>query len=171
MTANWFECRVKYVKIADDGKEKKVSELYLIDALSYTEAEGRITAELSSMIQGDYNIAGLKRSSISEWVVSNDGNDDKWFKAKISIIDADQLTGKEKRSHQYFLVAGATLERALENLQKSLATYIVPYEIASLADTAFVDVLPYEVKDEQAAAGDPGQEATGDAGQEATDGE
>ncbi|MDR1273782.1 MAG: DUF4494 domain-containing protein [Odoribacteraceae bacterium] len=161
MTANWFECKVKYLKVGDDGKEKKVSELYLLDALSYTEAEGRITAELSAMIQGDYEIAGLKRSSISEWVVSNDGNDDKWFKAKISIIDADHLTGKEKRSHQYFLVAGATLERALANLQESLSTYIVPYEIASLADTAFVDVLPYEVKDEQAPAAEPGQATPG----------
>jgi hypothetical protein len=149
MTANWFECRVKYTKLSEDGKEKKVSELYLVDAVSYTEAESRIVAELSTMIQGEYNIAGLKRSNITEWVVSNDGNDDKWFKAKIAIVDADELTGKEKRANQHYLVAGATLERALENLQKSLSTYIVPYEILSLADTSFMDVLPYEVPAEE----------------------
>jgi hypothetical protein len=144
MTANWFECRVKYTKMTDEGKEIKTAESYLIDAFSYTEAETRIATELSGMTRGDYSIAGLKRSNISEWVVSNDGNDDKWFKAKVAIIDADQLTGKEKRSSHYFLVAGATLPRALENLQESLSTYIVPYEIVSLADTNFMDVFPYE---------------------------
>ncbi|MDR2129800.1 MAG: DUF4494 domain-containing protein [Odoribacteraceae bacterium] len=145
MAASWFECKVKYTKIADNGQEKKVSELYLVDAVSYTEAESRIATELAAMIKGEYHIAGMKRSSLSEWVSSGDENDDKWFKAKVAIVDADQLTGKEKRSNQYFLVAGSTLERALENLQKSLSTYIVPCEIISLSDTNFVDVFPYEV--------------------------
>jgi hypothetical protein len=149
MTANWFECRVKYVKTTEEGTEKKVTELYLLDALSYTEAEGRITAELSTQVQGDYQVAGLKRSNITEWLVSNDGNDDKWYKAKVAIIDADQLTGKEKRTHQHLLVAGASLERALELLSQHLATYLVPCEIVSLSDTNFVDVLPYEVKSEE----------------------
>ena len=144
MTANWFECRVKYVKTTEDGKEKKVSEQYLVDALSYTEAEGRIVAELSEMLQGEYSIAGLKRSNISELVISDDGNDDKWFKAKVSILDADQLTGKEKRANHHFLVTGSSLQRALENLEKNLSTYIVPCEIVSLADTTFVDVFPYK---------------------------
>ena len=149
MTANWFECKIKYVKVTEDGKEKKVSELYLLDAISYTEAESRITGALASMIQGDFYIAGLKKSNITELVESNDGNDDKWFKAKIAIIDADQISGKEKRSFQYFLVAGSNIDRALENLSKSLSTYVVPYEIASLADTAFMDVFPYFSDDAQ----------------------
>ncbi|MDR0544760.1 MAG: DUF4494 domain-containing protein [Odoribacteraceae bacterium] len=144
MTANWFECRVKYVKTTEDGKEKKVSEQYLVDALSYSEAEGRIVAELSEMLTGEYSIAGLKRSNISELVISDDGNDDKWFKAKVSILDADQLTGKEKRVNHHFLVTGNSLRRALENLEKNLSTYIVPCEIVSLADTTFADVFPYK---------------------------
>ena len=74
---------------------------------------------------------------------SNDGNDDKWFKAKVAIIDADQISGKEKKSHQYYLVAGADIERALVNLQKSLSTYVVPFEISSLTDTNIMDVFPY----------------------------
>ena len=88
MTANWFECKIKYTKVTEDGKEKKVSEMYLLDAVSYTEAESRITEALASMIQGDFYIAGLKKSNITELVESNDGNDDKWYKAKIAIIDA-----------------------------------------------------------------------------------
>ena len=98
MTANWFEAKVKYVKVGEDGKEKKMSELYLLDAMSYTEAESRITENLREMIQGDFYIVGLKKSNITELVESNDGNDDKWFKAKVAIIDADQISGKEKKS-------------------------------------------------------------------------
>ncbi|WP_018337107.1 MULTISPECIES: DUF4494 domain-containing protein [Butyricimonas] len=143
MTANWFEAKVKYVKVGEDGKERKMSESYLLDAMSYTEAESRITESLREMIQGDFYIAGLKKSNVTELVESNDGNDDKWFKAKVNIIDADQISGKEKKSAQYFLVAGSDLERALANLQKSLSTYVVPFEIASLADTTIMDVFPY----------------------------
>ena len=95
------------------------------------------------MIQGDFYIVGLKKSNITELVESNDGNDDKWFKAKVAIIDADQISGKEKKSHQYYLVAGADIERALVNLQKSLSTYVVPFEISSLTDTNIMDVFPY----------------------------
>ena len=143
MTANWFEAKVKYVKVGEDGKEKKMSELYLLDAMSYTEAESRITENLREMIQGDFYIVGLKKSNSKGLVESNEGNDDKWFKAKVAIIDADQISGKEKKSHQYYLVAGADIERALVNLQKSLSTYVVPFEISSLTDTNIMDVFPY----------------------------
>ena len=143
MTSNWFEAKVKYVKVTDEGKEKKVTETYLFDAVSYTEAESRTLESLREMVQGDFYIAGLKKSNITELVESNDGTDDKWYKAKVAIIDADQLTGKEKRANQYFLVAGATIEAALTNLQKSLSTYVVPWEVVSLADTTIMDVFPY----------------------------
>ena len=102
MTANWFEAKVKYVKVNEDGREKKVNEAYLLDALSYTEAESRIMHEMESVIKGDYYI-----------------------------------------SSQYYLVAAANIDRALENLEKSLSTFVVPYEICNLADTQFMDVFPY----------------------------
>lgn len=143
MTANWFEAKVKYVKAGEDGKERKISEMYLLDAMSYTEAESRITESLREMIQGDFYIAGLKKSNITELVESNDGNDDKWYKAKVAIIDADQISGKEKKSSQYYLVAGADIDSALANLHKSLSTYVVPCEIASITDTTIMDVFPY----------------------------
>lgn len=149
MNANWFEAKVKYVKVEEDGKEKKVSELYLLDAVSYTEAESRITEELRKMIKGNFNIVGLKKSNITELVESNDENDDKWFRSTVAIIDADQISGKEKKSNQYFLVAGSDINSALSNLQKSLSTYVVPFEIPSVKDTNFVDVFPYFSEEKQ----------------------
>ncbi len=143
MTANWFEAKVKYMKVSEDGKEKKVNEAYLLDAMSYTEAESRITREMESVVSGDYYISSLKKSNITEVVPSEDETDDRWYKAKVAIIDADEVSGKEKSSFQYYLVAASDIKRALENLEKSLSTFVVPYEIASLADTTFMDVYPY----------------------------
>lgn len=143
MTANWFEVKVKYMKVNEDGREKKVTEAYLLDALSYTEAESRITHEMESVIKGDYYITSLKKSNITELVESTDETDDRWYKAKIAIIDADEVSGKEKSSNQYYLIAASNINRALENLEKSLSTYVVPYEIGGLSDTLFMDVFPY----------------------------
>ena len=143
MTANWFEAKVKYIKINEDGREKKVNEAYLLDAMSYTEAESRITHEMESVIKGDYYISSLKKSNITELVPSEDENDDRWYKAKVNIIDADEVSGKGKSTAQYYLVAVADTDRALENLKKNLSTFVVPYEIANISDTKFIDVFPY----------------------------
>lgn len=142
-TANWFEAKVKYVKVGEDGRERKVSEMYLLDAMSYTEAESRIVSEMEMIVKGDYNIASLKKSNISEVVTSEDETDDRWYKAKIAIIDADEVSGKEKSSYQYYLVAAADTNRALENIERALATFVVPYEVAGINDTKFLDVFPY----------------------------
>ena len=143
MTANWFEAKVKYIKINEDGREKKVNEAYLLDAMSYTEAESRITHEMESVIKGDYYSSSLKKSNITELVPSEDENDDRWYKAKVNIIDADEVSGKGKSTAQYYLVAAADTDRALENLKKNLSTFVVPYEIANISDTKFIDVFPY----------------------------
>lgn len=149
MTANWFEAKVKYLKVNEDGREKKVNEAYLLDAMSYTEAESRIMHEMESVIKGDYYISSLKKSNVTELVPSEDENDDRWYKAKVGIIDADEVSGKEKATFQYYLVAASNIDRALENLQKSLSTFVVPYEIASITDTQFMDVFPYFSEDEE----------------------
>ena len=143
MTANWFEAKVKYVKVNEDGYEKKVNEAYLLDAMSYTEAESRIIHEMESIISGDYYITTLKKSNITELVPSEDENDDRWYKAKVCIIDVDEVSGKEKSSAQYYLVAAANIRRALDNLERSLSSFVVPYEIESIADTSIMDVFPY----------------------------
>ena len=149
MTANWFEAKVKYMKVNEDGREKKANEAYLLDAMSYTEAESRIMHEMETVISGDYYISSLKKSNITELVPSEDENDDRWYKAKVNIIDADEVSGKEKSTGQYYLVAASNINKALENLEKSLASFVVPYEIASLTDTQFMDVFPYFSDEEE----------------------
>ena len=148
MIGNWFEAKIKYTKIDEDGRARKVNDLYLLDGMSYTEAESRIMKEMESVISGDYYISNLKKSNITEIVFSDDENDDRWYKARIVIIDVDEVSGKAKTSSQYYLVAGSDTTRALANLEKSLATFIVPWEVGGITDTNFMDVYPYVSDDD-----------------------
>lgn len=148
MIANWFEGKVKYISVGENGRERKVTEMYLLDAMSYTEAESRIIKEMESVVSGDFYISGLKKSNISEIVSSEDENDDRWYKAKVAIIDADEVSGKEKRSFQFYLVAASDTNRALENLEKALSTFVVPWEIVCISDTQFMEVFSYVGVDE-----------------------
>lgn len=143
MTANWFEGKVKYTRVGEDGRERKVTDMYLLDVMSYTEAESRLIEEMSYIIRGDFGIVGLKKSNITEVVEPENENDDRWYKAKVAIIDADEVSGKEKRTYQYYLVGASNADRALENLNRSLSQFVVPWEVASIADTQFVDIFPY----------------------------
>lgn len=149
MTATYFESSVKYVKVNENGREKKVTELYLIDAMSFSETEEKSCKQLSEIVKGDYLIQSLKRSKITEYIESADKNDDRLYKAKVNIIDADAISGQEKCSSQYYLVAASNINRALGNLENSLSTFVVPYEISSIGDTDFMDVFPYFSEEEE----------------------
>ena len=139
----FFEVSIRCCEITEEGKVKKHRKKYLLDSVSFSEAEARIIEELKEMIQGDFCIEAIKKSNITELVDSNDANDDKWFKAKVAIIDADSISGREKRSNQYFLVAGSDVDKSLENLQKALSTYVVPFEIVQVGDSNIMDVFSY----------------------------
>lgn len=142
MTNNWFECKVKYVKIDEvSGKEKKVSEPYLVDAVSFTEAEARIHKELEQMISGDFNVTNISKSNVSELYPNENG--DRWFKAKVSFVDVDEASGKEKKANQYMLTQANNLKQAYEFLEECLSTMIVPYEIPSISESPLMDVFPY----------------------------
>lgn len=148
MTATYFESTVKYEKVNEDGKAKKVTELYLIDAMSFSEIEERSCRQLSEIVQGDYLIQSLKRSKITEYIESNDENDDRLYKATVKITDSDNF-GKEKESSIHYLVAASNINRALDNLEKSLSTFVIPYEIVKIEDTKFVEVIPYIPDDKE----------------------
>lgn len=148
MAATYFESSVKYIKVNEDGREKKVTELYLIDAMSFSETEEKSCKQLSEIVKGDYLIQALKRSKITEYIESTDENDDRLYKATVKITDCDD-SGKEKESSIYYLIAASNINRALDNLEKSLSAFVVPYEISKIEDTKFVEVIPYIPDDEK----------------------
>jgi len=145
MTNNWFECKVKYVKIDENEKEKKVTEPYLVDAVSFTEAEARIHTELEKMIHSDFIVTNISKSNISELFPNENG--DRWFKAKTTFVNVDEESGKEKKSNNYMLVEANNVKDAYEFLTEGLSDMIVPFEIPSVAESPIMDVFPF-FKDE-----------------------
>ena len=142
-TAVWFECKIAYEKVMEDGLQKKVKESYVVDALSFTEAESRIMEEMSSYISGEFTIDNINKASYKEIFFSDDAMADRWYKAKLQFITIDEKTEKEKRSNVFYLVQAGTLKGAVSNIESVMGTTMVNYEIASVNETTLMDVFEY----------------------------
>ena len=145
--ANWFECKIRYDKTLEDGKIKKTTETYMVDALTFTEAERRFLEEMEPYMSGEYEVAGIKKARIAELMASIDGNDDRWYRAKVAFITLDEKTGVEKRTSQTMLVQARDLKTAVQNLEKCMAGTMGEWSLTSMAETAIIDIFPYEKKD------------------------
>ncbi|MCR4853300.1 MAG: DUF4494 domain-containing protein [Prevotella sp.] len=145
-TAEWFETKIKYEKTMEDGQQKKVTEAYVVDALSFTEAERRITEEMSSYISGAFDVTDLKKASYKEIFFSDSESADRWYKTKLQFITIDEKTEKEKRSNVYYLVQAGTLPEAVNNIGQVMSGTMIDYVIASIAETQLMDVFEYQIK-------------------------
>lgn len=141
---NWFECKVSYDKTMENGTQKKVTEPYLVDALSFTEAEARIIEELRPYITGEFTIADIKRAKLSELFFNENG--DRYFKAKVCFITLDEKSGTEKTTVANMLAQACDLREALQVVNKGMEGTMADYYISSLSATQIMDVFPYSDK-------------------------
>ena len=143
---NWIECKVKYDKTMENGIIKKVPELYLVDALSFTEAEARIIDEITPFLNpgGELLVSAIKIADYSEIFTTNSESADKWFKTKLNFITLDEKTQKERKTSTTMLVQAADLRDAVKRLDEGMKGTMSDYEIASVSETAIVDVFPYD---------------------------
>ncbi|WP_373167781.1 DUF4494 domain-containing protein [Bacteroides faecis] len=139
----WFECKIRYEKVMENGMQKKVTEPYLVDALSFTEAEARIIEEMTPFISGVFTVSDIKRANYSEIFPSDVECDDRWFKCKLCYITLDDKSGAEKKTSTYVLVQASDLERAKKNLDAGMKGTITDYQVPSVVETAIMDVYPY----------------------------
>jgi len=138
----WFECKVKYQKISESGKESMVTENFLLDAVSFTDAETRMIRQLQQMVKGEFSVVDIKKSKIGEVFPYDSG--EWWFKATINLVTVDEEAGKEKKLRTWYLVMADDIKQAIERLDNSLSYLVIPYVISSLAVSTIVDVFPYE---------------------------
>lgn len=141
--AQWIEVKVRYDKMTDSGKTVKVTDPYLVDALTCTEAEARIIEEVTPFISGEYNVLNVGKTKISE--IFWDESGDRFYKVKVNFITLDEKTAVEKRSASYILVQASTFADALANFNKGMKGTMADYEIESIAETKIVDVYRYQV--------------------------
>lgn len=142
-TSDWFETKIRYAKTQEDGTQKNVTELYVVDALSFTEAESEILEEMKVYISGDYKITDIKPAAYHEIFFTDMDKDDKWYKAKLQFITIDEKTEKEKRSTVVYLVQAATLGAAVKNIDEVIGGTMIDYAIASVAETQIMDVFEH----------------------------
>jgi len=143
-TTTWFETKIRYEKTIEDGTQKVVVEPYTVDALSFTEAEERVTEEMSSYISGAFQVSDIKRASYAEVFFSDDATDDRWFKAKLQFITLDEKTEKEKRQNVWYLLQAKSLPVAVRYIGEVMSQTMIDYVIASIAETQIMDVFVHE---------------------------
>lgn len=137
----WFLCKIKYQREEENGKIKKISEPYLVDAVSYTEAEARIYQELGSVIPGEFEVTAITKSRFVD-IFHYDDND-VWYKCKVTYMVTDENSGKEKKISNLMLVTAAHVKEAYERIQESLSTMLVPFEIPEISQSPIVEIFPY----------------------------
>ena len=146
-TATWFECKIRYEKTMEDGLPKKVSEVYVVDALSFSEAEERIMEEMLPYNLVDIEIVDVKIAPYREVFFADDNLADQWFKAKLSFITIDERTDKEKRPSLMYLVNAGNISSAINNIGEVMSGTMIDYVTTSISATKIFDVFEYKKKD------------------------
>lgn len=138
---NWFTVKVKYTKQLDNGQFKRVSEPYLLAAMTFTDAEARIYEELGSMIRGEFDVTGIARTEIHDIFQYDDA--DVWYKCKVTYEREDGDSEKAKKVSQNFLVSAHSVKDAYERIKESLSTLLVDFQIPSIIVSPIVEIFPY----------------------------
>ena len=143
----WFLCKVKYAKENEQGLLKNVSEQYLVDAVSFTEAEARIYDMLGSVIRGDFQVTNISKSNIVDVFFYEDV--DIWHKCKVTYVVADADSGKEKKVTQYMLITAHNVKEAYERIYESMSNMLVTFNVPDITESPIVEIFPYEREDEE----------------------
>ncbi len=140
---DYFLCKVRYEKTMENGMQKKVTELYLVEALSFTEAEARIIEEMTPFTTGKFAVSDIKRTNYSELFPSNEESADKWYEGRLAFITLDEKSGKEKRTYTNVLIQASDIQDAMKKLDEGMKGTMADYQSISLKETAIMDVYPY----------------------------
>ena len=155
---------MRYERQMEDGIQKMVTETYVVDAFTFGEAEEAITKEMTAFVSGEFNVKNITPANYGEIFFSDNANDDKWYKAKLTFITRDEKTGKEKRTNTNYLVQAGSFNAAVKNVEQVMGTTMVDYVIANIAETKIMDVYEHQAKTKKEEVNDkPEYEAAEDA--------
>lgn len=138
----WYTIKVKYTKQLEDGRLKRVTEPYLVDAVSFTDAEARIYETVGSTVQGEFQVTGISKTDVADIFAYDDC--DEWYKCKVTYIAAADDSGKEKKITNYFYVNAMNVNQAYERIHEGLKEMMVTFEIPAITLSPIVEVIPYD---------------------------
>ncbi len=139
----YFEVGIRYDKTMEDGSVRKVTENYLLDAITFTEAEARVTEEMSAYVSGDMQVVTEKITNIAEVVTTNDAVADKYYKVKYSILTVDERSGKERKQAQYIIIQAASVDDARKRYEQYIRGSMMDLILEAVSETKYVDYFPY----------------------------
>lgn len=142
--ALWIETSIKFDRLMENGTMKKVTEKYLVDSITFSEAEARTIERLTPYFSGEFSVSATKKTKISEIFYDASDYADKWYLVKINWITLDEKSGKEKKSPCLFLVQAGDFKNALGRFKDGMEDVMADYQIASISETKYMDVFPYE---------------------------
>lgn len=142
-TTQWFETKVRYDKVNDDGLQKKVTETFTVEALSFSEAERMITENMEAYISGDFDVTAESIAPYKEIMFSDKTEEDVWFKAKVQFITIDEKSNREKKTNCYYLVQASSIESAKKNIDEVFGQTMIDYKIAKLEETCILEVFTH----------------------------
>lgn len=138
---SWYTVKVKFIKEFQDGTLKRVSEPYLVNALSFTDAEARIYQEVGEYVRGEFIVSTISKTDLADIFQYDDAQ--KWFKVKVAYVSEDADSGKEKKINTNFLVSANNLKEAYDRVEENLKGLMVSYEIPSIILTPIIEIYPY----------------------------
>lgn len=143
-TGSWYETGVKYQKMQEDGTEKVVTERYVVDALSFTEAEETIIDEMSVYVSGEMTVNNLGKAKYNEIFFSDVDDDDKWYRSKLQFITIDDKSDKEKHTNVVYLVQAKSLACALRYIDEVMGKTMIDYDVVGINETKIYDVFEHK---------------------------
>jgi hypothetical protein len=142
----WFLCKVKYQKEEEDGRVKNLTEPYLVDAMSFTEAEARIYEKLGSVIRGDFQVTHISKTNIID--IFHYDDIDIWHKCKITYTVADE-SGKEKNIRNFMLVSAKDVKQAYDRIYESLSNMLVSFRVPEIVESPIIEIFPYDEEEKE----------------------
>ena len=144
-TSDWFEVKMRYDKVHEDGYEKKVTESYVIEALSFGEAEKTAIEFLGGYVSGEIQVVNINPMKFQEVFFNEQGSCDRYYKAILQFITIDEKTEREKHTQVYYLVQASSFDNCKDTIRTTMDRTMIDYQIASVSETKVIDVIEHEL--------------------------
>lgn len=137
--------KLRYDKVHEDGYEKKVTESYVVDALSFGEAEETAVEFLGSYVSGEIQVVNINPMKFHEVFFNEQESCDRYYKVILQFITIDEKTEREKHTQVYYLVQASSFDNCKDTIRSIMERTMIDYQIASVSETKVIDVIEHEL--------------------------
>ena len=139
----YYEVKIKHPEVNEVGKEKCVTRTFLIDSMSFTEAEAQMI-EHAKVYASDYEVISIARSKVNEVIENDIGSDEmKFFNVTVAYFE-EADSGKRKNHKHYYLVESQNPDGAISIIQGEWKESVLDWDIIMVKESPIVEVVDHE---------------------------